>query len=59
MKRYRIVKYDRETGDISFGFPVTLGECLAELRKRGFRRVKDRIYMNDRYFCKIWEVEDL
>ena len=57
MKRSRIVKYDRETGDISFGFPVTLGECLASVQHDGFREVAHRVYENAQCFCKIREVE--
>ena len=57
MKRYCIVRYDRDTGDVTRSRPMTLGECLASVQHDGFREVAHRVYENAQWFCKIREVE--
>lgn len=57
MKRYCIVRYDRDTGDVTRSRPMTLGECLASVQHDGFREVAHRVYENAQCFCKIREVE--
>lgn len=58
MKRYCIVRYDRASGDVTRSRPMTLGECLASVQHARFREVAQRVYENERYFCKIREVEE-
>ena len=57
MKRYCIVRYDRASGDITKSRPMTLGECRASVQNGGYREVAQRVYENEKYFCKIREVE--
>ena len=57
MKRYCIVRYDRDTGDVTRSRPMTLGECLASVQHDGFREVAHRVYENEQCFCTIREVE--
>ena len=57
MKRYCIVIYDRDSGNITRSKPMTLGECLASVQHDGFREVAHRVYENAQCFCKIREVE--
>lgn len=57
MKRYCIVRYDRDSGNITCSKPMTLGECLASVQHDGFREIAHRVYENAKWFCKIREVE--
>ena len=57
MKRFCIVIYDRDSGNITRSKPMTLGECLASVQHDGLREVAYRVYENAQYFFKIREVE--
>lgn len=57
MKRYCIVRYDRGSGDVTRSRPMTLGECLAFVQFYELREVAPMVYENEKYFCKIREVE--
>ena len=58
MKRYCIVRYDRDSGDVTRSRSMTLGECLASVQNGGYREVAQRVYENEKSFCKIREVEE-